>query len=153
MLWKFIVERKAREMIGAINRGDYEHLIKNCMPRFPYGYTFSGTHPLGGTFHTTDAMRQFYPRLFRLFPGIKIEIKEILVKGWPWNTLVMVWWVDNAHPAVDQPYINEGVQIVHIRWGRVAGAHFYLDTQKVEQVCRQLAQQGVAEAEAPPIVD
>jgi ketosteroid isomerase-like protein len=79
-------------------------------------------------------MRRWFERLFLLFPGLNFEIKDILVKGWPWNTVVVVEWIDRATTKDGQPYVNEGVHIIRFCLGRLVELHAYLDSQKVEVV-------------------
>ena len=76
----------------------------------------------------------------------------MLVRGWPWRTVAIVEWVDRARPADGVPYVNEGTHVLRLSWGRVVGIHAYLDTQKVEEVCERLAEAGIEEAAAPPIL-
>ena len=98
-------------------------------------------------------IRRWHERVAVLFPALKFEIKHIVVNGWPWNTTVAVEWEDRASPRDGSGYINHGVQIFQIRWGRPVSVHFYMDTMRIDEVCRRLTQQGVAEASAPPIED
>jgi hypothetical protein len=40
-----------------------------------------------------------------------------------------------------------------MRWGKVVYLNVHRDTQLVEVLCQRLAEQGIAEALAPPIKD
>ncbi len=42
---------------------------------------------------------------------------------------------------------------IHLRWGKVMSFHAYLDTQRIAEACHEMAQQGVTEAAAAPILD
>ena len=148
-MYHFIVGRVVRWSFERMNAGDYEALLKGMGREFIH--TFPGKYALGGTRHTVDGMRRWFKRLFLFFPDLHFEIKRILVKGWPWNTVAAVEWVDRARPQDGVPYSNEGVHILRMRWGRIVGIHAYLDTQKIEEVCRRLSQKGMKEAAAPPI--
>jgi len=150
-MYHTIVRRIACASFESLSKGDYEALLSQCSSNVEH--RFAGNHALGGTRHSVQAMRRWFQRLFVLFPGLNFEIKEILVRGWPWNTRVAVEWIDRATTSDGVPYINEGVHLLHIRWGRLTKLHAYLDTQKVEEVCKRLAQQGIAEASASPIED
>ena len=115
-------------------------------------HTFAGDHALGGTRHSREAMRKWFGRLYRLFPGLDFEVKRVLVGGWPWRTVAMVEWVDRARPADGVPYENEGTHVLRFSWGRLVGIHAYPDTQRVAEVCDRLAKAGIEEAAAPPIL-
>jgi ketosteroid isomerase-like protein len=150
-MYYFIVRQKVRNSFECLNRGDYESVLKSISPSITH--TFSGTHALGGTRHSVEAMRQWFQRLYRLSPGLNFEIKNIVVSGFPWNTTIAVEWIDTATPADGSPYVNEGVHIIKMVWGKVVYLHAYLDTQKTEVLCKRLVTYGLAEAGAPPIED
>lgn len=150
-MYAFFVRQKIRNIFECLNRGDYETVLKGASPSITH--TFSGTHALGGTRHSIEAMRQWFQRLYLLTPGINFELKDIAVSGSPWDTTIAVEWVDKATPADGSPYINEGVHIIKMQWGKVVYLHAYLDTQIVETLCERLAANGLAEAGAPPIED
>ena len=150
-MYQLIFQRMARQVFEQLNQGNYAPLLNNLAPNFTH--TFSGTHALGGTRHTVEGMRRWCDRLFLLSPELQFEIKDILVKGSPWNTVVAVEWIDRAKPMDGQPYINQGVHVIRLQWGRVVEIYAYLDTQKVEALCQRLAAQGVSAAAAPPIED
>ncbi len=150
-MYHFMVRRIVRRTFGCLNRGDYEAVLKGISPSVTH--TFSGTHALGGTRHSIEAMRLWFQRLYRLSPGLGFEIKNIATSGFPWNTTVAVEWVDRATPADGFAYVNEGVHIIKMRWGKVIYLHAYLDTQRVEALCKRLAAYGMEEAMAPPIED
>ena len=152
-MYHFFVRRMARWAFERLNSGDYEAFLKGFTLAPDFTHTFAGNHALGGIRHSEEGMRRWFERLFRLFPGLNFEIKDILVQGWPWNTVVAVEWIDRAKPKDGQPYVNEGVHVLRLRQGRLVEVHAYLDSQKVEAVCQRLAQQGVSEAVAPPIED
>lgn len=150
-MYQLIFQRLTHRIFEQLNQGNYEPFLKKLAPNFTH--TFSGTHALGGTRHTLEGMRRWCERLFLLSQGLNFEIKNILVKGSPWNIVLAVEWIDRATPLDDQLYVNEGVHFIHLHWGRIIEIHAYLDTQKVEALCQRLAVQGISEAAAPPIED
>lgn len=150
-MYHMVIKRIVQSVFENLSKGDYEATLKQLAPRLEH--YFPGDHALGGTRHTPEAMRQWFKRLYEIFPNLEFEIKEIVVKGWPWNTVATVQWIDRAKPLDGKPYINEGVHVFHIRWGKGVGIHAYLDTQKVNEVCERLKQMGVAAASAAPIED
>lgn len=150
-MYSFIVRQKVRNTFECLNRGDYETVLKGISPSITH--TFSGTHALGGTRHSITAMRLWFQRLYRLSPGLNFEIKNIAVSGFPWDTTIAVEWVDTATPADGSSYVNEGVHVIKMTWGKVVYLHAYLDTQETEVLCKRLVAYGLAEAGAPPIED
>ncbi len=96
-------------------------------------------------------MRRWFQRLFHLFPRIEMQVHNMVVSGWPWNTQVVLEWTDRATPHTGQPVLNSGVHVFHLRWGRITRVHAYLDTQTVAQACHTLAAAGDREAAQPPI--
>ena len=67
---------------------------------------------------------QIYPELARLEP------QAVLVKGWPPNTVVATRFVGQATTRDGEPYGNEGMQFLRLRWGRVVE----------DYICRCLAE-------------
>ena len=150
-MYHWLVRRLVRRIFESLSRGDYESVLKGVSPSVLH--TFSGTHALGGTRHSVEAMRRWFQRLYRLCPQLNFEVKNIAVSGWPWDTTIVVEWVDRAMPADGSPYVNEGVHIIKLRWGKAVSVHAYLDTQLVEALCHRLAAFSLEEASAPPIED
>jgi ketosteroid isomerase-like protein len=150
-MYAYFVRQLVKKSFESLNQGDYELVLKGVSPSITH--TFSGTHALGGTRHNVEAMRKWFQRLYRLSPGLNFEIENIVVSGFPWNTTIAVEWVDTATPADGSQYVNEGVHIIKMVWGKVVYLHAYLDTQKMEVLCKQLVTYGLVEAGAPPIED
>ncbi|MCG6122249.1 MAG: nuclear transport factor 2 family protein [Microvirga sp.] len=150
-MYHFIVDRKVRGVFEALNRGDYEVALAGMAPRFEH--VFSGSGPIGGVRRTKPAMRKWFERLFRLNRNLDFEVKHVAVSGWPWDTTVTVEWSDSAVLANAEPYLNNGVHVVRMRWGKVVSLHAYLDTAVFDEACRRMAEDGIAEAAAPPIED
>lgn len=150
-MYTYLVRQLVKRNFEALNQGEYESILKGISPSITH--TFSGSHALGGTRHSVEGMRQWFKRLYVLSPKLEFEIKNIVVSGLPWDTTVAVEWVDSAKPADNSEYINEGVHIIKMRWGKVVYLHAYLDTQLTEALCRRLTAYGLAEASAPPIED
>jgi ketosteroid isomerase-like protein len=146
-----VVERKLRRAFDRLGAGDYGSLFADFAPHIEH--VFAGDHALGGARHSQQAYRQWFERLYRLLPGLHFEVRRLVVTGWPWDTLAVVEWIDRASPKDGEPYLNEGVHLMRLRWGRVVGIRVYLDTQRLNDTFQRLAHNGVEEAVAPPIVD
>ena len=144
-------ERNVRATFHRVGQGDYEALLEQVAPSVLH--IFPGDHALGGTRHTRDALRRWFERLSLLFTELHFEVKEVTVRGWPWDATVMVQWENRGRACDGQPYANQGAHVVRLRWGRLVYLHEYLDSQRVAEVCRRLVEQGVSEAAAEPITD
>jgi ketosteroid isomerase-like protein len=151
MAYHAFVRQQARLVFERLSTGDYEALVASEDPNL--SFTHPGQHPLGSTLHSTGAARLWYQRLFRFFPGMEFDIKELVVKGWPWNTVVAAQWESHATAGDGHPYDNQGVHILQVKWGHAIGVRVYTDTQKTAAACQRMAQHGLSEAAAPPIRD
>jgi len=146
-----IVKQIVLQNFERLSQGDYESMLKGMSPSITH--TFSGQHTLGGTRHSVPAMREWFSRLFRLFPGLNFEIRSVAVSGWPWMTTIAVEWTDRATPADGSAYVNEGMHLIKMRWGKVVYLRAYLDTAVLITTCERLAAYGLSEAVAAPIED
>ena len=145
------VERNVRATFLRVGQRDYKTLLEQTAPSVLH--VFPGDHALGGTRHTRDALRCWFERLFLLFPELHFEVKEVAVRGLPWDATVMVQWENRGRACDGQPYANQGSHVLRLRRGRVIYLHEYLDSQRVAAVLRRLARQGVSEAAAEPVTD
>jgi ketosteroid isomerase-like protein len=149
MIYKAIVKRKARDLFAALSRGDWKAATKDLVD--DVHHVFPGDNALGGERRSREAMERWFERLYRLIPEIEFEVREVSVKGWPWNTAIAVEWTDRGRAADGQPYENEGAHWIRLRWGKAVSIHAYLDTEKMTAITERLAAAGIAEATEPPI--
>jgi ketosteroid isomerase-like protein len=149
-MYHTIVRRLARRNFKNVSEGNFEAALSNVAE--DVHHVFPGENAIGGERHSREAMRRWFQRLYRLFPGLDIEVKRVASRGWPWDTVVAVEWIDRAQPRDGMPYENEGAHFIRIRWGRAVYIHAYLDTERVNETLDRLAAKGVAEAAAEPIV-
>lgn len=134
----------------SISRGEYEAVLRQCAPNVTH--FFAGDHALGGERRDVEALRRWFQRLGRLLPGLKLTITDMLARGMPWNTTIVVQWTAQTTLANGTPYHNAGVHFLTLRWGRVHVFRVYEDSQAVASALHCLAENGIAEAVAPPIV-
>jgi ketosteroid isomerase-like protein len=150
-VYRAIVGRRIRRVfVDQLSRGDYEAVLANTAPGVEH--TFPGEGPLAGTRRSRESLREWFERLFRLFPVLRFEVEEVLVAGWPWRTTVAVRWRDWGHAADGERYANSGCEVFEIRWGRATAIHQYLDTKAIDDSLARMAGAGIGEAAAPPIV-
>lgn len=69
------------------------------------------------------------------------------------ETTVITQFQDVVTPQLGAPYTNDGIQVICIRWGKAVSVRTYVDTLKVNNALRYMAENGVAEAAAKPILD
>lgn len=148
-MYHWVTNKQTRRAFHQLDQGAIESLLAQC--RADVRHHFPGNHALGGTRQSIPGLRRWFGRLGRLFPELRFTIHDVLVTGPPWNTRVAVRWHDSGRLCTGEPYENRGMHWLRLRWGRLAVLEAHLDTQRVEQACRQMAANGVAEAEAAPI--
>ena len=149
MLYRAIVKRKARGIFAALSRGDVEAVAADLAD--DVHHVFAGDNALGGERQYKAAFEEWLRRLYRLIPEIEFEVRNVAVRGWPWNTSVAIEWTDHGRAADGTPYVNEGAHWIRLRWGKATEIHGYLDTEKVTNLLEELAAAGVEEARAAPV--
>jgi ketosteroid isomerase-like protein len=145
-----VVRRKVLSAFSAMNRRDFE--VALGLMAEDVHYCFEGEHALGGERFTRAGVRRWFDRLWRLLHS-DFHVYSVAVTGFPWDTTVVVRFADHARPAVGAPYVNHGVQVSRLRWGKVVDVYTAVDAQKLATVLAAMAVAGVAEAAAPPISD
>jgi len=149
-VYHFVVRRIVRSVFEHLGEGDFEYAL--AMASGEIEHTFAGDHCLGGTRTSPSAMRAWFGRLFRLFPSIRFELHQVHATGWPWDTVCVVQWSDRGVAADGEEYVNHGVHVVRVRWGRLTALHAYLDTRRLVEALDRLGRAGYAESQAAPIV-
>lgn len=141
------VAGRIRAAFDAVNRGDAEPVLQLFAPRFEH--TFLGELALGGTRTRLDGTREWYGRLYRLMPDIRFELRRIDVSGGPWNTIVVVDWIETNSGTDGVRTSNRGLHIVCLRWGRATQLVICPDTIGLKATLDRLAAAGNDEAHAP----
>jgi len=137
-MYKLIVKQIVRRTFRRLSSGDYETVVKQFGPGSRF--LFAGEHALGGERHGQEAVREWFRRMLALFPGIRIEPQDIVVNGWPWNTVVANHLMVSATLADGRPYRNEGMQLLRLRWGRVVEDLVFEDTLKLDAELRRMSE-------------
>jgi ketosteroid isomerase-like protein len=149
-VYKAIVRRQVRGLFEGLG-SDYDSLLARTAP--DVHHVFPGDSALGGERHSRDGLRRWFQRLDVVFKDHELRVKDVVVSGLPWRTVVAVEWTIRARTRDGAPYENEGVHVIRMRWGRATAIHAYLDSERLAAACERSARAGVAEASAPPIVD
>lgn len=145
-----IVKRIALRNFTRVNEGDFESLLAGCAP--DVHHRFGGHHALSGERHDIEHLRAWFERLGRLDPDITLSVRDVWVKGGPWNTHVIIRWTNTATLPGGSHYENHGVHIVQMRWFKVVDIDANEDSQAVAESMPIRAAAGLDEALAAPIV-
>ena len=149
MLYSALVKKLARQNFAYVQHHDYDAVLKAVVPNVTHH--FAGDHALGGTRHDAEALRRWFERLGRVMPKLQFEIKQIWVKGMPWHTTVIIQWVATATLENGDAYVNPGVHIITMRWGKVYALEVSEDSQAVAEGLAKQAEAGIREAVAEKI--
>ena len=150
-MYHAIVARKVRSVFASISRGDAAPMLDSLAPEFVY--RFEGDSPIGGERTQRESMRLWWERMYRLFPGLSFEVRDVLVAGPPWNTRISTQ-LDFLMPLPGgRSYRNVVMQAMRMRWGRITWIHTLEDTQRCMRLLQWRAEHGETEALAPAISD
>lgn len=149
-MYHTIVRRKLVQNFQRLNQGNYEGIVMQFSPTTHH--SFAGDLALGGERYSRDRVRQWYARLFQLFPDMQFTIRNISIQGWPWDTSVAVQFRVSATLKNGEPYSNDVAQFIRLQWGQIVDMQLYEDTQKLANALHIQGAAGVAEALAAPIV-
>ncbi len=150
-MYHAVIRAIVKNLFRALNKGDYEPILAGLAPQFEHW--FVGTHALSGLRTSMPTTRAWYERLFKIFPNIKFDIRNIVVSGWPWNTLVAVEWTDSYTLLNGEKRTNCGVHMIRLVWGKGVSVHIYCDTELLlENLAIQKAG-GIGEASYAPLID
>ena len=142
-MYKFIVKRIVRRTFAGLSKGDYESVVKQFRPQSRF--MFAGEHALGGERRGQEAVREWFQEMQRRFPGIQIVPREVVVNGWPWNTLIATHLVISAPRPGGREYRNEGMQLLRLSWGRVVEDLIFEDTLALDAELRRSEHSGERE--------
>lgn len=146
-----IVRQTVETGFRKLSEGDPNEILSKFAPNAQF--RFVGDHAMGANLTTPAAIRQWFERILRLFPGIQITPSRVQVSGMPWNTLVMVQLAIDVPLPDGTAYRNTGLQMLRLRWGRVVEDFVCEDTALLVKALHTLAARGVSEAAAAPITD
>lgn len=148
-MYHFIVRSNLRKSFAQVNSGDFAPIVAQFAPGGEHW--FSGSHALGGGRRDLRQVQDWYDRLAVIFPDLRFELKKVSAKGWPWDTIAFVEWVDHVSDRAGNHYSNKGVHVLRIKWGKITELHIYCDTQMIAAICEIIGSQGTEQAVAAPI--
>ena len=150
IIYSSIVEKLTRKSFKAVQDHNYEEVLK-AVSSENLTHRFAGPNALGGIRHDKDALARWFKRVGTVFPHLKFEIKDVLVHGGPWKTTVIARWVATCNLENGEPYVNPGVHIIKMRWGKAYDFDVYEDTFVVTSGLEKQFKSGILEANAPKI--
>lgn len=93
-------------------------------------FRFPGRNPFAAELTTKDDSQQWLQRFAHFRP--EFVIHDVIASGMPWNIRASIHFTDRiGGPDDPDAYINEGVCMIRLRWGRVVEEKVFLDTQAV----------------------
>ena len=151
MPYSYIVEKEIRKTFDHVNNHRWVEAVKAVAPHVHH--RVSGTHALAGERHDKEALRRWFERLGRVLPTLQITVNNIWVNGWPWHTTVFAQWDGTATLLNgDASYVNRGLHVFTLRWGRVYALEEFQDSQAAARGLAAQAAAGLEEAVAEQIV-
>ncbi|GIG61067.1 hypothetical protein Lfu02_54390 [Longispora fulva] len=144
-----VARRQYRRGLDAVERGDLDALLAQFAADCTL--TFVGDTPLGARLSGQHDLRRWFERFARLLPAPRFEIRRLVIAGPPWRQRLTAH-VQIRGTVAGQPYLNQFAHFLTIRWGKVTDDLVLEDTQAWERACRRLAEAGMAEAAAGPLV-
>jgi ketosteroid isomerase-like protein len=151
MIYSYIVEKSIRRSFDDVNNHRWDDAVKALSPNVYH--RVSGVHALGGERRGKQAVRRWFERMGRVFPTLRIEVDRVWVTGWPWNTTVFAKWSANGKLLDGRgSYVNNGIHVFTLRWGKVHSLEEYFDSQAADRALAAQAGSGLDEAAAEAIV-
>jgi ketosteroid isomerase-like protein len=150
-MYHAIVERRLRTVFARLGAGDFRPMVDSLAPAFRY--RFEGDSPIGGLRSSRQSLQLWWERMYRLFPGLSFEVRDVVLSGPPWRTRIFTL-LDFVKPLPDGTrYTNVVMQRMVMRWGRITEIHTLEDTQRCMRLLAWQARNGKEEARAAPISD
>ena len=134
-MYHAIVRAKVRRLWQRVGSGDYEAAVALAAPQLRF--RFAGGPPLGADLQGPDEFRRWFATAFILLPGLRMTLTDLVVRGWPWNTTVVVRLAIGATLSDGTPYTNEAVQWVRLRWGQMTDDYVLEDTARLADAIRR----------------
>lgn len=150
MLYSYIVKKRIQETFDHVNNHRWDKAVEAVVPHIQH--RVSGVHALGGQRYSKKAVRQWFERLGTALPSLRIHVNNIWVIGWPWDTTVFVQWDGRATLLNGEAYINRGLHVFTLRWGKVYSLEEFQDSQEAARGLSVQAAAGLEEAASEQIV-
>jgi len=125
-MYGWLVERLVRRSFDRLSAGDPSVVLAN----FGDGtrLVFPGRNSWAIDSTDRAEIEAWFRRLAAL--GLQFTVRDVMVKGPPWNTRVCTQGTDQTDTATG-PYSNQWAQCARLTWGKLTEDVIYLDTQKL----------------------
>jgi ketosteroid isomerase-like protein len=150
MIYSSIVKKSIRQSFDHINNHRWDAAVKALAPQIHH--CVSGAHALGGERHDKEATRRWFERFGRVLPNLQLKVDKVWVKGWPWHTTVFARWDGTATLLNGDAYVNRGLHVFTLRWGKAYALEEFFDSQAAANALAAQAAAGLKEAVAEQIV-
>jgi ketosteroid isomerase-like protein len=150
MIYSHVVEKMVRKTFLAVQNHDYQAVLAGVSSK-NLTHRFAGPNSLGGIRHDKEALGRWFKRVGIVLPELKFDVTNVLVHGGPWNTTVVARWVATCTLKNGEPYVNPGIHVIKLRWGKAYDFDVYEDTFAVTVGLEKQAESGITEASAPQI--
>jgi ketosteroid isomerase-like protein len=150
MIYSHVVEKMVRKTFLAVQNHDYQAVLDGVSSK-NLTHRFAGPNSLGGIRHDKEALGRWFKRVGTVLPELKFDVTNVLVHGGPRNTTVVARWVATCKLENGGPYVNPGIHVIKLRWGKAYDFDVYEDTFAVTVGLEKQAKSGIAEASAPQI--
>lgn len=142
-MYRLLARAMVRRSVKAQQRRDVDALLKTYAKDVVF--RFPGDNSWAGTFHGIDEVRPWLERFHRV--GLVLEVEEIFVSGWPWDTRVALRFTDHLRsPDGEMVYENRGFIYGRSAWGKIHTYEVVEDTEKVAALDRWLEEHEPASA-------
>lgn len=127
-MYRWLIGRVTRRVYAGVAEGDLRFatalLAEDAHFRFP------GRNPFAADHRSRHDISHWMQRFAHFRP--QFEFHDVIASGPPWNIRACILFTDRIGDRDDpNPYVNEGVCFIRIRWGRVTEERVFLDTQAV----------------------
>ncbi len=133
---------KLRRDVSALNAGDHLPLLSGYAKDAVIEFN-DGDHRWSGNHVGRAAIESFLANFVHY--GIKGEITDIWIGGWPWKLTILVTFDDHADaPGGSRIYENRTVLLCRTRWGKIVHQQdFYGDTVRMLAFDKKLTELGI----------
>lgn len=129
-MYRLIVARIIRSTWHKINSGDTGAAVAKAHPDVVF--EFVGSTPISARLQGREAFGEWFHTTVQALPGLRFDVRDVLVSGPPWNTRVAVR-MDVSAPLEDGGvYRNHAVQFLTLRWGRMVDDWVLEDTAALD---------------------
>ena len=137
-MYGWIVRLMIARGVRRLNAGDIGPLLSGYSKEAVL--VFPGDHSWGGEYKGRDRIEEFLRRCVRV--GLKFQIEDVVVSGWPWNAKVCIRLADSVCETDGRVvYANRAVIFAKTAWGKIYFQEDYEDTQRVVEFDKYIAAQ------------